>query len=60
HRLPFGGVGDSGMGVYHGKAGFQTFSKMKPVFHQARLNGVRVFNPPYGALFQRLIRLLNR
>ena len=41
HGLPFGGVGASGMGGYHGEAGFRTFSHMKPVFHQARLNGGR-------------------
>lgn len=60
HHLPFGGVGDSGMGAYHGEAGFRTFSKMKPVFRQARFNGVGLFNPPYGARFQRLLKLLLR
>src|SRR5579859_4515687 len=39
HGLPFGGVGPSGIGGYHGEAGFRTFSHMKPVFHQARFNG---------------------
>jgi coniferyl-aldehyde dehydrogenase len=33
HDLPFGGVGPSGMGSYHAREGFQTFSKMRPVFH---------------------------
>ncbi|MFO0663525.1 MAG: coniferyl aldehyde dehydrogenase [Polyangiaceae bacterium] len=37
--LPFGGVGASGMGHYHGREGFEAFSKMKPVFYQLRLNG---------------------
>jgi coniferyl-aldehyde dehydrogenase len=60
HNLPFGGVGDSGMGAYHGKYGFQTFSKMKPVFRQARFNGTGLLNPPYGARFQRLLKLLLR
>jgi acyl-CoA reductase-like NAD-dependent aldehyde dehydrogenase len=36
--LPFGGVGPSGMGEYHGRAGFETFSKRKAVFRQPRLN----------------------
>ena len=36
HDLPFGGVGASGMGHYHGREGFETFSKMRPVFRQAR------------------------
>ncbi|MGT2491560.1 aldehyde dehydrogenase family protein [Cupriavidus basilensis] len=39
--LPFGGVGPSGMGAYHGEAGFETFSKLKPIFRQSRLNGAR-------------------
>ncbi|HEX7339584.1 MAG TPA: coniferyl aldehyde dehydrogenase [Rhodanobacteraceae bacterium] len=60
HRLPFGGVGDSGMGAYHGETGFRTFSKMKAVFHQARFNGVGLLNPPYGKRFQRLLKLLLR
>ncbi|GLQ86639.1 coniferyl aldehyde dehydrogenase [Dyella flagellata] len=60
HRLPFGGVGPSGMGGYHGEAGFRTFSHMKPVFRQARLNGVGLFNPPYGKRFWRLLEILLR
>jgi acyl-CoA reductase-like NAD-dependent aldehyde dehydrogenase len=58
--LPFGGVGASGMGAYHGYTGFQTFSKMKPVFHQARLNGLGLFKPPFGKRFDALIKLLLR
>ena len=46
--LPFGGVGASGMGAYHGERGFLTFSKEKPVLHQARFNGIALFRPPYG------------
>ncbi len=60
HHLPFGGIGDSGMGAYHGEAGFRTFSKMKPVFRQARLNGVGLLNPPYGKRFKRMLKLLLR
>lgn len=47
-ELPFGGVGPSGMGAYHGLEGFQTFSHEKAVFYQSRfaLNGL--FKPPYG------------
>ena len=58
--LPFGGVGPSGMGEYHGRAGFETFSKRKAVFRQARLNGLKLFRPPYGKRFERLMRLLSR
>ncbi|WP_109123558.1 coniferyl aldehyde dehydrogenase [Dyella sp. C11] len=60
HGLPFGGVGPSGIGGYHGEAGFQTFSHMKPVFRQARLNGTGMLNPPYGAQFKRMLKLLMR
>lgn len=56
--LPFGGVGASGMGSYHGYEGFCTFSKMKPVFTQARLNGRHLIAPPYGKLFNTLIRVM--
>ena len=58
--LPFGGVGPCGMGQYHGHEGFRTFSKLKPVFYQSRLNGIGLFNPPYGKLFERLLKLLLR
>jgi aldehyde dehydrogenase (NAD+)/coniferyl-aldehyde dehydrogenase len=58
--LPFGGVGPSGMGCYHGLAGFETFSVKKAVFRQARLSAIGLFKPPYGALFDRLTRMLLR
>lgn len=59
-HLPFGGVGPSGMGHYHGRFGFDTFSKLKPVFRQSRLNGLTLFHPPFGKRFQSLIKLLTR
>ncbi len=59
-NLPFGGVGPSGMGHYHGIEGFRTFSKQKAVFYQSPLNGMALFNPPYGELFERLTRFLIR
>jgi acyl-CoA reductase-like NAD-dependent aldehyde dehydrogenase len=58
--LPFGGVGESGMGHYHGREGFDTFSKHKAVFHQSHLNGLKLFRPPYGKRFESLVRLLIR
>ncbi|WP_454734613.1 coniferyl aldehyde dehydrogenase [Cupriavidus necator] len=58
--LPFGGVGASGMGAYHGQAGFDTFSKVKPVFHQAALNGAGLLKPPYGKTFATMLKLLLR
>lgn len=59
-ELPFGGVGPSGMGQYHGIEGFRTFSKQKAVFYQSPINGMPLFNPPYGRLFERLTRFLIR
>lgn len=59
-NLPFGGVGPSGIGHYHGIEGFNTFSKLKGVFRQSRLNGMALFNPPYGRWFDRLVRILIR
>lgn len=59
-NLPFGGVGASGMGAYHGEEGFRRFSHMKPVFTQSRLNVMRLFNPPYGRLFALLMKFLIR
>ncbi|CDX24906.1 putative coniferyl aldehyde dehydrogenase [Mesorhizobium sp. ORS 3324] len=58
-RQPFGGVGESGMGAYHGEWGFRTFSKEKPIFVQSRLSAGGLLRPPYGRTFERLFRLLN-
>ena len=57
---PCGGVGASGMGAYHGEWGFNTFSKLKPVFHQSKFNGIFLFRPPYGRTFDRIMGLLKR
>lgn len=46
-ELPFGGVGPSGMGRYHGRSGFETFSNAKGVLRRGRLNPLRMFYPPY-------------
>lgn len=46
-NLPFGGVGKSGIGAYHGEAGFETFSHMKPVFYQSRFASGGLLQPPY-------------
>ncbi|MCQ4260750.1 coniferyl aldehyde dehydrogenase [Stutzerimonas stutzeri] len=53
--LPFGGVGPSGMGHYHGHEGFLTFSKAKGVFIKQRFNAARMIYPPYGKALQRMI-----
>jgi coniferyl-aldehyde dehydrogenase len=46
--LPFGGVGASGMGHYHGHEGFLTFSKARAVLAKGSLNSARLVYPPYG------------
>jgi acyl-CoA reductase-like NAD-dependent aldehyde dehydrogenase len=58
--LPFGGVGPSGMGAYHGRAGFETFSHRKAVFEQAKFSGYALLEPPYGRRFKAILRLLQR
>jgi len=56
--LPFGGIGPSGMGHYHGKEGFDQFTKKKPVFYQARVNGTALMRPPYGKALDLVLRFL--
>ena len=60
HGLPFGGVGESGMGHYHGYEGFVTFSKMRPIFYQTRVSGMRLMWPPYGKLASKYLGFLLR
>jgi coniferyl-aldehyde dehydrogenase len=60
HDLPFGGVGASGMGHYHGAEGFLTFSKLRPVFYQAPVSGMRFLWPPFGALASRVLDFLTK
>ena len=59
-NLPFGGVGDSGIGAYHGEYGFRLFSKEKPVFVQSKLAGTWLLRPPYGKLAASVMRNLRR
>jgi coniferyl-aldehyde dehydrogenase len=60
HDLPFGGIGESGMGHYHGREGFETFSKLRPIFRQARWSSLSMLYPPYGALAERVLAFLIR
>ncbi|MCA9516134.1 MAG: aldehyde dehydrogenase family protein, partial [Myxococcales bacterium] len=53
--MPFGGVGPSGMGAYHGREGFETFSHRKAVFKQARFNLTSLLAPPYGKKIDTLL-----
>jgi coniferyl-aldehyde dehydrogenase len=56
--LPFGGVGPSGMGHYHALEGFESFSKKKPIFRQARLNTAGLLRAPFGRAIDALLRVL--
>jgi coniferyl-aldehyde dehydrogenase len=49
HRLPFGGIGASGMGAYHGKQGFLTFSHARSIYRQSKTTQAELlFRPPFG------------
>lgn len=56
--LPFGGIGPSGMGQYHGRAGFDTFTKPMPVLWQSRWSATDLIKPPYRGKIDRLVRWL--
>jgi coniferyl-aldehyde dehydrogenase len=61
-ELPFGGVGASGIGAYHGEHGFRRFSHARAIFRQTRLDvaGIVGLRPPYGARLRRSLRWLIR
>ena len=58
--IPFGGVGPSGMGAYHGESGFQSFSHMKGVFVQSRFSQGKNLFPPYGPKTEKLLKLMGK
>jgi coniferyl-aldehyde dehydrogenase len=58
HDLPFGGIGNSGMGTYHGEEGFRELSHGKAVFKRRRWFPIGLYYPPYGNLVQRLVTRL--
>jgi len=58
--LPFGGVGASGIGAYHGEEGFRRFSHAKAVFRQPLLNATPLLRPPYGRLINSILPLMIR
>ncbi len=58
HNLPFGGVGPSGMGHYHGYEGFITFSKLRPVYYQPGFTATKYLAPPYGKFADRMLNFL--
>ena len=58
--LPYGGVGCSGLGRYHGKKSFETFSNMRSVIVKSNLFDINLRYPPYNKLKEKLITLLMR
>jgi len=58
--LPFGGVGESGMGAYHGETGFLRFTHQKSVLLQSRWAQSQLLYPPYGPRFQRVMRWIRK
>jgi len=59
-NLPFGGVGASGIGAYHGEASFLAFTHRKPVFVQPRLAASKLLYPPYGRTFEKVLAMLRK
>jgi aldehyde dehydrogenase (NAD+) len=59
-NLPFGGVGDSGSGAYHGKAGFDAFSHRKSVLRKPTRPDLKLLYPPYRPLVEKLVRAILR
>lgn len=53
--LPFGGIGPSGTGAYHGRDGFNEFSHKKAVFTQTGIDVLSITRPPYGKTFRKVI-----
>jgi len=60
HDLPFGGIGPSGMGQYHGIDGFREFSKMRPVFTCPDIPTADLICPPYRKFHDILFSLMNK
>jgi len=58
--IPFGGVGPSGMGAYHGEAGFRSFSHMKGVFIQSKFSQGKNLFPPYTDKTRKMIGLMKK
>jgi aldehyde dehydrogenase (NAD+) len=58
--LPYGGVGSSGLGRYHGKKSFETFSNMRSVIAKSNLLDITLRYPPYSKLKEKLIKIFMR
>jgi len=59
-NLPFGGVGPSGLGNYHGIYGFKAFSHERAVLRQGRVDMLKTAYPPYGATVARMIKIMSK
>ncbi len=59
-NLPFGGVGKSGIGAYHGQKGFETFSHMKPVFYQSKFASNKMLYPPFSEKTDKFIKMARK
>jgi coniferyl-aldehyde dehydrogenase len=59
-HLPFGGVGKSGIGAYHGEKGFETFSHLKPVFYQSKFASSKMLYPPFSAKTDKLLKMVRK
>ncbi len=59
-NMPFGGVGNSGMGAYHGKWGFDTFSHLKPIMHRSFVADAPVRYAPYSNWKLKLMKWLQK
>ena len=57
--IPFGGIGESGMGSYHGKNGFVCFSHHKSVYYQSRLNFNSMARAPYSNFKKKIVKLMS-
>ncbi|MDO6718184.1 aldehyde dehydrogenase family protein [Psychrosphaera sp. 1_MG-2023] len=60
HEMPFGGVGNSGMGCYHGKWGFDTFSHIKPVMHRSFFADMPIRYAPFTKLKSMMLKLATK
>jgi coniferyl-aldehyde dehydrogenase len=58
--IPFGGVGASGMGHYHGEEGFRTFSKAKGVVRKGHIDPISFIGPPWNNLAFRAVKAVQK
>ncbi len=56
--IPFGGVGESGMGSYHGENGFNSFSHLKSVYYQSRINLNSMARAPFSNFKKKIVKLM--